>query len=34
MESIQKAEKVFIKSQEENTKIRGTKTKSMYEDDL
>lgn len=34
MESIDKAEKIYIRSQEDNTKIRGTKTKSLYEDDL
>ena len=32
MEAIQKAEKQFVKSQEENTKLRGTKTKSVYDD--
>ena len=34
MESIEKAEKVYIKSQEDNNKLRGTKTKSIYEDEL
>lgn len=34
MESIDKAEKIYIKAQEDNTKIRGAKTKSLYEDDL
>jgi len=32
MERIEKAEKQFIKSQEDNTKLRGTKLKSIYED--
>lgn len=32
VESLDKAEKKFIKSQEDNSKLRGTKTKSMYED--
>ena len=29
---LDKAEKQFIKSQEENTKLRGTKSKSVYDD--
>lgn len=32
VEKLDKAEKQFIKAQEENTKLRGTKNKSVYDD--
>lgn len=32
MANIEKAEKQYIKSQEENTKVRGNKSKSTYDD--